>query len=233
MSFVRFLSILRAWQKSSRNKYSHDIVDPIERRRSRFYALWVDHEILRICWHNFAEIVPSVYRSNHPTHERLEQYAAMGIKSVLNLRGATRHSHYRFEVETCSLLGLELIDIPLSACKAPSKTQLIEVVDILSKIQKPFLMHCKSGADRTGLVAAIYLIQIEEKSITEAKKQLSFRFVHLRFTKTGILDYIIWVYGKRVEQGAICFRDWVEAEYDSSNITAEFARTSLWQRLTM
>lgn len=123
----------------------------------------------------------------------------MGIKTVLNLRGATRHSHYKFEVETCEALGLALIDIPLSARSAPPKVRLLEVVDLFSTLQKPFLMHCKSGADRTGLVSAIYLMSVEGQSVEEAKKQLSFRFLHLAFTKTGILDYIIWSYRKRTE----------------------------------
>lgn len=233
MSLGRIWSSLKTWQKNAREKYTHDIFDPEERRKSRFYTLWIDHEILRIHWHNFANIAPGAYRSNHPTRARFEEYTAMGIKTVLNLRGATRHSHYKFEVETCEALGLALIDIPLSARSAPPKVRLLEVVDLLPTLQKPFLMHCKSGADRTGLVSAIYLMSVEGQSVEEAKKQLSFRFLHLAFTKTGILDYVIWSYRKRIEQGYIGFREWVETEYNSAEMTAGFAKATLRERLAM
>lgn len=233
MIFGHLWSILKTWQENGRKKYTHDIVDLEERRKSRFYTLWIDHEILRVYWHNFAMIAPGVYRSNHPTNARLEAYAAMGIKSVINLRGATRHSHYNFEVESCKALGIKLIDIPLSARSAPTKMRLLEVVDRLSSQKKPFLIHCKSGADRTGLVAAIYLICVEGKSAKEARKQLSLRYLHLAITKTGILDYVIWSYIKRNEIGGIDFRDWVETEYNASEITHGFAKATLWKRLMM
>jgi protein tyrosine/serine phosphatase len=233
MRLGRLWSGVKVLQNKAREKYSHDIFDFEERRKSRFYTLWIDHEVLRIYWHNFAKIAPDVYRSNHPTRARFEKYAAMGIKTVLNLRGATRHSHYKFEAETCEALGLELVDIPLSARSAPPKMRLLEVVDVVSTIQKPFLMHCKSGADRTGLVAAIYLMSVEGQSVYEAKKQLSLSFLHLRFTKTGILDYIIFSYRKRLEKGYIEFREWVETEYDNAEITAGFLKTNLRERLAM
>lgn len=233
MIFGHLWSVLKTWQENGRKKYTHDIVDFEERRKSRYYTLWIDHEILRIYWHNFAMIAPGVFRSNHPTHARLEAYAAMGIKSVINLRGATRHSHYSFEVESCEALGINLIDIPLSARSAPTKARLLEVVDLLLSQQKPFLIHCKSGADRTGLVAAIYLICVEGKSAKEARKQLSLRYLHLVITKTGILDYVIWNYIKHNEIERIGFREWVETEYNASDTTLGFAKATLWERLMM
>jgi protein tyrosine/serine phosphatase len=155
----------------------------------------------------------------------------MGIKTILNLRGANRNSHYKFEAETCAKLGLELIDIPLSARNAPTKERLLEVIDLLPRLNRPFLMHCKSGADRTGLVAALYLMVVEGRGVEQAKKQLSLRFLHLSFTSTGILDYILWRYQKRQDQNIILFRDWVETEYEATDMTAGFAKTVLRDRI--
>ena len=78
---------LKDMQRKSRARYSHDIVDPVERKKSQYYHDWVDHGILRYRWHNFAEIAPGMYRSNHPNHERFVAYRDLGIKTVLNLRG--------------------------------------------------------------------------------------------------------------------------------------------------
>ena len=223
---------IKEWERKNRARYSHDIVDPEERKKSLHYNDWVDHGILRYRWHNFAEIAPGMYRSNHPNHERFEAYRDLGVKTVLNLRGKTHHSHYYFEVESCEQLGMTLIDIPLSARQVPTQDSLLEVMEILEGLDQPTLMHCKSGADRTGLVSAIYLLHILGKPV-EARKMLSIRFVHLNFTKTGILDYVIDMYARRVAQSPISFKEWVETEYDPLVARAEFDALGFWQRIKL
>lgn len=224
---------IKDWERKSRDRYTHDIVDPEERKKSLHYNDWVDHGILRYRWHNVAEIAPGIYRSNHPNHERFEAYRNMGVKVVLNLRGATKHSHYKFEVESCQQLGLQLIDIPLSARAVPTAETLLQVMDILESLDTPALMHCKSGADRTGLVSAIYLLYILNKSVEDARKMLSIRFVHLNFTKTGILDYVMEMYARRVAEGPISFKNWVQTEYDPLVAREGFDALGFWKRIKL
>jgi len=57
---------------------------------------------------------------------------------------------YLLEKELCAELGLELVDIPMSATAAPSAASIIRLLDTLDRCDKPALVHCKSGADRTG-----------------------------------------------------------------------------------
>ena len=217
-------------QRKSRAKYSHDIVDPQERKKSQHYQDWVDHGILRYRWHNFSEFAPGMYRSNHPNHERFVSYRDLGIKTVLNLRGKTHHSHYYFEVESCEKLGMNLIDIPMSARAVPPVDTLVELMDILESLSEPTLMHCKSGADRTGIAAAIYLMHILDRPVEEARKMLSFDFLHIKFSATGILDYVIDMYARRVEKEPIPFRTWVVSEYEPLTARAEFDAMGFWDR---
>lgn len=229
----KLMQKIKEWERKNRARYSHDIVDPEERKKSLHYNDWVDHGILRYRWHNFAEIAPGIYRSNHPNHERFETYRNLGVTTVLNLRGKTHHSHYYFEVESCEKLGMELIDIPMSARAAPKQETLLYVMDVLDELKAPTLMHCKSGADRTGLVSAIYLLHVLNKPVEEARKMLSIRFVHLNFTKTGILDYVIDMYARRVSKGKISFKDWVQTEYDAVTVSTEFKSLGFWQRIQL
>ncbi len=229
----KLMQKIKEWERKNRDRYSHDIVDPEERKKSLHYNDWVDHGILRYRWHNFAEIAPGMYRSNHPNHERFTAFRDLGVKTVLNLRGATRHSHYKFEVESCEQLGLTLIDIPLSARQVPTVEVLLQVMEVLDELDAPTLMHCKSGADRTGLVSAIYYLHILNKPVEEARKMLSFRFVHLNFTKTGILDYVIDMYARRVAQSPISFKEWVQTEYDPHAARSEFDALGFWQRVKL
>jgi len=229
----KLMQKLKEWESKNRARYSHDIVDPEERKKSLHYQDWVDHGILRYRWHNFAEIAPGIYRSNHPNHERFTAYRDMGVTTILNLRGKTHHSHYYFEEESCNALGMKLIDIPLKARAVPQPEMLLHVMEVLEGLDGPTLMHCKSGADRTGLVSAIYLLHILNKPVEEARKMLSIRFVHLNFTKTGILDYVIDMYARRVAKGPISFKDWVQTEYDPKAAGAGFKALGFWQRIRL
>lgn len=224
---------IKDWEQRVLHSYSHDITDPVERKKSLHYNDWHDHGILRYRWHNFAEVAPGVFRSNHPNHKRFEAYAKMGIKTILTLRGGRGRAPFRFEEESCRLLGMDLIVMELSARRATPRDALLELIHHLETIPKPFLFHCKSGADRTGLAAAVYLLHVAGAPLSVAKKQLSMRFVHLKVTKTGVLDYMIYLYGKRLEQGAISFKDWVAAEYDAERTQKEFNATGFFERMKL
>ncbi len=71
---------------------------------------------------------------------------------------------------------------------APDKATILAAKAFFEGIEYPAVMHCKSGADRAGLAAALYLILHEGRPVAEAARQLSARYGHFRFAKTGILD---------------------------------------------
>ena len=91
-------------------------------------------------------------------------------------------------------------------------------------------MHCKSGADRASLACAIYLIAMEGKSVAEARQMFSIRFIHFKWTKTGILDMFLDMYEERLAQGPIAFQVWVAHEYDPEALTQRFAKRRITSR---
>ncbi len=219
---ARLWQRLHDWERSLRDRYSHDISDPTERKRSAFYVRWFDHGILRVLWTNHAEVAPGVWRSNHPDHERLALLAAEGFRTVVNLRGGLSLAHHRFEEESCKALGMTLVDVPMSARSAPERGTLLDLIRVMGSVEKPVLLHCKSGADRTGLAMAIYLLHYTGAPLSVARKQLSPRFLHLSASKTGILDYVLDMYEARQAKGPISFVDWVAQEYDPRDAAAGF-----------
>ncbi|SEQ36303.1 fused DSP-PTPase phosphatase/NAD kinase-like protein [Thalassovita taeanensis] len=216
------LEKLKQWERDLRLASDYDISKPEDRKRAMRHYNWLDHAILRIHWTNFFQIAPGVYRSNHPTHERLEDYAAMGIKSVLNLRGTARHARYLFEKESCDALGMTMVNIPLHARKAAPRENLLQVIEAFRTIDRPFMMHCKSGADRAGLASAMYLMVIEGQPVEEARKMLSVKYLHLKWSKTGVLDYMLDVYAARNARDPVGFEQWVTTEYDPEALQAGF-----------
>lgn len=223
---ARLLTRLDKAERRFRRSWGRDFSSPAGRRWAWLHYHLFDHAFLRVFWTNFWPVAPGVWRSNHPTHARFERYAAMGIKTVINLRGEEDYAHHVYEKESCAALGLRLVNAKLWARSAAPRKRIIAVIDALRDAERPLMFHCKSGADRAGFVAALYLLIFEDADIETAKKQLGLKYVHLDFTKTGIQDYILEVYAQRLALGRIGFEDWIRTEYAANPVQAGWdART--------
>ena len=119
---------------------------------------------------------------------------------------------------------MRMVTIPLEARTAVSAERLAELFDAFRTLDKPFLMHCKSGADRAGLASALYRMVIMGDSVDQARKHLSIRYVHLKHSKTGICDHLLDVYEARCADGEISIEDWIATEYDPAELIASFKR---------
>ena len=211
-----------AWQDRIAEKYGSSIQTREARRAAWWHFQLMDHAFLRGIWTNLDQIAPGVWRANQPSPRRLEIYQRqLGLKSVVNLRGGSQQGFYLFEAEVCKKLGLTLHDVHFSARRAPKKAALLAVFDLFASLQKPVLIHCKSGADRTGLICALYLLDVEQRPLAEAKRQLSFRYLHLKSTETGIMDHFLTLY--EAESNGRSIRDWVIQDYDPARLKASFA----------
>ena len=224
------LTKLDNFERSVRTSFGRDISSRSGRFWAHVHFHLMDHAFLRVLWNNFHQVSDEVYRANQPSPSHLRSYKDRGIKAVLNLRGFTQQSYALFEEDSCKNLGLDLISVPFSGSSAPQPEKLLEIIDLMDKIPKPFVLHCKSGADRAGLVSAMYLIVQKKLSVTEAKKQLSFKYLHLDFTKTGILDYIFDVFSERLKIENIDFLDWIKQEYHSDILNSSFKNRIEWTR---
>ncbi len=216
---------LKSWEVALRTSWGDDISTPALRRQAVWHFHLFDHAWLRKLWTNFDEVAPGVYRSNQPDPARLAKMRDLGIRTVVNLRGTPRQSHYLFEEESCAKLGMTLVNLQLHARRAAPRAELLNLIETFRTAEKPMLIHCKSGADRAGLASAIYLITMEGRTVVEARKQLGLRYVHLSWSKTGICDHLLDLYEARNAADPIGFEDWVATEYDPAALEASFARS--------
>lgn len=215
---------LKDFQDRLGARFGSDISTPAARRAAKVHFQLSDHAFLRLWWTNLAEIAPGVWRSNQPSPQRLARHAADGIRTVINLRGAAHQSFWLFEREACAELGMTLHDVGFSARQAPKKAMLLDLHHVLTTAAKPMLIHCKSGADRTGLAAALYLIWVEGRPLAEAQAQLSPRYMHLSSGRTGILDHFLRYYGRVAESTGISLLDWIRTGYDRTELTESYRR---------
>ncbi|MFZ1107896.1 MAG: dual specificity protein phosphatase family protein [Rhodomicrobium sp.] len=128
-----------------------------------------------------------LYRSAQPSSGDLAAYAkTYGLRSVINLRGAhPGEPWYDEEMRASNELGLRHIDLALSARRELTPTQRASLKMAFSEAPAPILVHCKSGADRTGLAAALFLLEIERVSVNAAAAQLSIRYGHWPYFPSG------------------------------------------------
>jgi protein tyrosine phosphatase (PTP) superfamily phosphohydrolase (DUF442 family) len=115
---------------------------------------------------NFHKISEDIYRSGQPTAEGFRNLRNIGIKTVIDLRWF--HSD-RNEMKDCGLKYEHINMIVLY----PEENQAIKFLKIVSdKKRAPFLIHCQHGADRTGVMCAIYRIAVQGWTKEKALKEM-------------------------------------------------------------
>ena len=119
------------------------------------------------------------------------------IRSVLNLRGAhPGQAWYDEEVAVSQALGVAHYDYGLSARRIVTKQQIGELLAIVRDAPKPLLVHCKSGADRAGLVSALYRFAGEGVSAVQADQELSLVYGHFPYltSRSKAMDDSFWAF---------------------------------------
>ncbi|MBU2863538.1 tyrosine-protein phosphatase [Reinekea forsetii] len=183
---------------------------------------FVDHAFIRALNRNFHALDSHVYRGAQPSPRFIKHLKAMGFKTIINLRGEHRSASYTLEKQACEQYGVTLINTKLNSRRIPEPTELKQWLSYVRECEKPMMFHCKSGADRAGIAAAMYLLIMTDQGIDAAKKQLSLRYYHLSHSKTGILDHFIDAYADFNAQNPMPFMDWYEHHCDRDAITQSF-----------
>lgn len=202
-----------------------DLSAPGARKRAMRSLMLDDHGFLRVWFTNRHQITPKMARSNQPSPKRIAEEAARGTKTILNLRGDSPAGFYALEKEACEAHGIALEGFRFRSRDVPSPEDVLAWKTLLNEIEYPALMHCKSGADRAGIAAALYMILHEGRPVDEAIEQLSPRYLHAKAGKTGVLDFYFEQYLQARAETGLTFEDWVRAGYDPKAIRAHFKDT--------
>lgn len=130
---------------------------------------------------NFNTVVDGeFYRSGQLSETQVAEYAAQyGIKTIINLRGDnTGSSWYDAEVAVAKRLGIRYVNFGMSARRELTTQQALTLISLMREAQKPLLIHCKAGADRSGLASALYMAAVKNAGEEQAESQLSIRYGH-------------------------------------------------------
>lgn len=131
---------------------------------------------------NFHQVVAGqLYRSAQPTAEDIAYYAkTYGIRTIINLRGDNNGSSwYDAEIAQAKTLGITHVDFGMSAHRELTQPEAATLIAILERAEKPVLIHCKAGADRSGLASALYVAAVAKLGEAAAEEQISIRYGHI------------------------------------------------------
>ena len=214
------------------NGSKFDLAAPGGRRRALWDLLAVDHGFIRAVYSNRARVSDKLYRSAQPLPAQFKRLARLGIRTVVNLRGRNDSGWYVLEAESCRKHGIELVDFPTKSRDTPSKEMIHGAKKLFETIRYPALMHCKSGADRAGLMGVLYRLLHEGRPIEESLEQLHWRYGHIRQAKVGMIDYFFEQYRAFNAATPTPFLEWVDRIYDPTAVKASFM-TQWWANLVV
>jgi protein tyrosine phosphatase (PTP) superfamily phosphohydrolase (DUF442 family) len=108
------------------------------------------------------------YRGGQPGQDGFEELKRKGVKTVINLREKNQ------EKTMVESLGMKSVHIPLNAWKKVPDDAIKDFFQILSDpANYPVFIHCRRGADRTGVMVGLYRIAFQgweaEKAYTESR----------------------------------------------------------------
>lgn len=169
---------------------------------------------------NFHVVVPGeVYRSAQPSPADLRCWTdRYGLRTVINLRGESSGDFHAEQRAAAGELALRMVDVRFSAMNHPPRPQLLRLIDALENSPRPILLHCKRGADRTGIAAVLAAMAVGGQDYATARKQLSWQYGHLD-SDTDKIAGLLHRYERYCREAGLDtggweqFRRWATQEY--------------------
>ena len=132
---------------------------------------------------NFGEVTPNLFRGGQPAVEGFKTLKEMGVDIVVDMRGGSNEH----EKAAVTKLGMEYVSIPWH-CTFPSDEPMARFLKLMEENRdKKVFVHCRLGADRTGMAIAAYRMAGEGWSADEALNEMAkfgFDWEHHMFCPT-------------------------------------------------
>ena len=134
------------------------------------------------------------------------------LKTIIDM--APRLKQHSQEMKAAKEFNIQHIDIDLSSMHRCPPKKLWKLTQLLMHSLRPMLVHCKAGADRTGLASAIVLIlKGDNKRLVQHQYSAWYGAVDPQSTGRATLSpYFVWLKKSNLTTSKLNFLHWVNSQ---------------------
>jgi len=136
---------------------------------------------------NFGQMDARFYRGAQPKEEDFKDLAALGVKTVIDLRD----DPVSYEKRDAQALGMRYVNIPMSDSEYPRNVQIQQFLKIANDPSTGvFFVHCAGGRHRTGVIGAVYRFNVDHWNLDQAYNEMKAYDFYTRFGHGALKTYV-------------------------------------------
>jgi protein tyrosine/serine phosphatase len=148
---------------------------------------------------NFGQLDDRFYRGAQPKAEDIKDLAALGIKTIIDLRDDPKE----YEKREAEALGMRYVNIAMSDSSYPKQESIDEFLKLINdQATGKFYVHCAGGRHRTGVIGAVYRYNLYGWNYDQVYKEMKDFDFYTRFGH-GAMKVYVQDYWKQVQAGTI------------------------------
>ena len=129
---------------------------------------------------NFGRIKPRLFRGGQPSEQGLASLRALGVNTIISFTLGEEGA--KAEAAEAARLGMDYIGLPWSTVEVPEPEQVETFLGYLNEHpDRTVFVHCKAGADRTGVMIALSRIAIDRWPAQQAVDEMNAFHYHFIF----------------------------------------------------
>jgi protein tyrosine/serine phosphatase len=142
---------------------------------------------------NFGKVNDHIYRGAQPDRDEYKKLAAIGIKTIIDLRERPEKGARRLAEDA----GLQYLNIGLNDRRPPTESESNHFLQLVNDENNwPVYVHCAGGRHRTGVLLAIYRMEVDGWDVRRAYEEMKDYKFYSRFGHGDMKDYVFEYYDK-------------------------------------
>jgi protein tyrosine phosphatase (PTP) superfamily phosphohydrolase (DUF442 family) len=148
---------------------------------------------------NFGKVNDHIYRGGQPDDDEYTQLSGLGIKTVIDLREDAE----KFARRSAEDAGLQYVNLRLNSKRPPTAEEAKLFLTLVNdKTNWPVYVHCAGGRHRTGVLLAVYRMEIDGWDADRAYREMKdFKF-YSSWGHGDMKDYVFDYYEKMNDRHA-------------------------------
>ncbi len=108
---------------------------------------------------NLHKLTDSIYRGGRANEEGIAYLASLGTKTIINFE--FDEAAIKWERAEAKKYGIKYISRPMQYKVAPTDAEIDKILGMMQDPKNyPLYIHCRHGKDRTGIVSAIFNVEV-------------------------------------------------------------------------